>query len=126
VLSSFWSSSAGLFIFAALFGFLSNGYGFIKASAAKLLGVEHFADAFSWMMFIEGIGILMGPFFAGKRVYYIGLHINSDVVHVEHPCGLFSIFIPFLVFLSTLRVGTKPSQIEDLFEKQFYFAQNWN
>ena len=53
-------------MFAAMFGFLSNGYGFIKASAAKLLGVDCFADAYSWMLFIEGMGILIGPYLAGE------------------------------------------------------------
>ena len=63
--SSFWTSKEGLFIFGVFFGFFSNGYGFIKASTAKLLGVEWFADAFSWMLLIEGIGIMVGPILAG-------------------------------------------------------------
>ena len=64
--SSFWTSIDGLFTFGVFFGFLSNGYGFIKASTAKLLGEEWFADAFSWMLVFEGTGILVGPILAGK------------------------------------------------------------
>ena len=65
LISSFWSSFEGLFAFAVIFGVLSNGYGFIKASAATLLGAKHFADAFSWMFLFEGIGLMAGPSLAG-------------------------------------------------------------
>ncbi|CAK8689485.1 unnamed protein product [Clavelina lepadiformis] len=63
--SSFWSNTYGLFIFAAMFGFLSNGYGMIKASVALMLGKDCFVDAFSWMLLEEGIGIILGPVLAG-------------------------------------------------------------
>ena len=65
VISSFWSTKVGLFTFAAIFGFLSNGYGFVKATAARLLEFRWFADAYSWMLLFEGIAIMVGPFIAG-------------------------------------------------------------
>uniref|UniRef100_H2XMT1 Major facilitator superfamily (MFS) profile domain-containing protein n=1 Tax=Ciona intestinalis TaxID=7719 RepID=H2XMT1_CIOIN len=63
--SPFWSNKIGLFMFAAAFGFLSNGYGLIKASAAVMLGCNKFVDAFSWMLMFEGLGVLLGPPMAG-------------------------------------------------------------
>nr|XP_018670362.1 monocarboxylate transporter 14-like isoform X1 [Ciona intestinalis] len=65
ILSPFWSSIEGLFVFAVYFGFLSNGYGLIKASAAKILGPSNYVDAFSWMLMFEGVGILLGPTVGG-------------------------------------------------------------
>ncbi|XP_078495947.1 monocarboxylate transporter 5-like [Ciona intestinalis] len=65
ILSPFWSSIEGLFVFAVYYGFLSNGYGFIRASAAKILGPVNYVDAFSWMLMFEGIGVLLGPAVGG-------------------------------------------------------------
>uniref|UniRef100_F6VN69 Major facilitator superfamily (MFS) profile domain-containing protein n=1 Tax=Ciona intestinalis TaxID=7719 RepID=F6VN69_CIOIN len=64
-LSPFWSSLEGLFVFAVYFGLLSSGYGFIKASAAKILGPTNYMDAFSWMLLFEGIGTFLGPTVGG-------------------------------------------------------------
>ncbi|XP_078481259.1 monocarboxylate transporter 2-like [Ciona intestinalis] len=64
-LSPFWSSLEGLFVFAVYFGLLSSGYGFIKASAAKILGPNNYMDAFSWMLLFEGVGIFLGPTVGG-------------------------------------------------------------
>ncbi|XP_078491690.1 monocarboxylate transporter 9-like isoform X2 [Ciona intestinalis] len=63
--SPFWSDKTGLFMFAAAFGFFSNGYGLIKASAAVMLGRNKFVDAYSWMLLFEGLGALLGPPTAG-------------------------------------------------------------
>ena len=65
LISSYWSALEGLFAFGILFGFLSNGFGFMKASAASLLGTEWFADAYSWLLLIEGVGAMAGPILAG-------------------------------------------------------------
>ena len=80
IVSSFWSSLKGLFTFGILFGFLSNGYGFMKASTAAVLGAEWFADAYSWMLFIEGVGILLGPIFAGTLNYIAQYAINCYII----------------------------------------------
>uniref|UniRef100_H2YR09 Major facilitator superfamily (MFS) profile domain-containing protein n=1 Tax=Ciona savignyi TaxID=51511 RepID=H2YR09_CIOSA len=65
MLSPFWSTKLGLYTFAATFGFLSNGYGLIKASTAVMLGRDKYIDAFSWMLMYEGLGVLLGSPIAG-------------------------------------------------------------
>lgn len=55
----------GLFVYASVFGFLGGGYGLIKTMAAELLGRDQYVDTFSWMLLFEGVGICLGPSFAG-------------------------------------------------------------
>jgi len=81
ILSPLWSTVCGLFVYAITVGLLSNSYGFIKASAVLLLDADRFIDAYSWMMFFEGIGTTLGPLLAGmtyhtSSILYLSLHAH--------------------------------------------------
>ena len=76
--SSFWSNKAGLFTFAVLFGLFNNSYAYSKAATAKLLERRCFADAFSWILMFEGIGVLAGPFLAGTMQWF------TDITATQH------------------------------------------
>ena len=69
--SPWWSDVTGLFVYAALFGFLSGGYGLIKTTAAELLGRDQYLVALSWMLLFEGVGVCLGPSFAGLLKYCV-------------------------------------------------------
>jgi len=66
--SSFWSSKAGLFTFAVVFGVFNNSYAYSKAATAALLDRRRFSDAFSWLLLFEGLGVLAGPLLGGNQV----------------------------------------------------------
>lgn len=70
IFSPFWSTVEGLFVYATLFGFLSGGYGFLKASVALILGREQYGVSFSWFLLIEGFGIAFGPTIGGYLYAY--------------------------------------------------------
>ena len=68
MLSPLWSTAEGLFFYATVFGFMSGGYGYIKASVSLMLGRELYGVSFSWFLLLEGFGLAFGPTIGGKRM----------------------------------------------------------
>lgn len=65
VLSPIFVTETGLFAYAITYGFLNVSSPLIRSSAALLLGQETFPMAYSWIIFVNGAGLFIGPAFAG-------------------------------------------------------------
>ena len=64
--SPMWDNQTGLFVFSTSFGVLSGSNGILKAGVSRVLGKEIFSTSFSWFLFTEGIGVVLGPTIGGS------------------------------------------------------------
>ncbi|XP_078491675.1 monocarboxylate transporter 1-like [Ciona intestinalis] len=65
LISPFWPSTLGLFVYASFYGFFSSGYGLFKSGVPRMLGSANYVDALSLMLVLEAIGVVLGPTVSG-------------------------------------------------------------